>query len=151
MANINQLKQYMSKKGEYERLAARLKVVNIELENWDKIKAATITDMPTHRDKSENNSIVERSATTREEKLQEVDRIEYELCKLSEVLIQVDSALDCLEYSYKYLLDSIYKRGLIGKRSREILHKQFCEEVKPISWTHMKELIYRAEKEFKEI
>lgn len=151
MANINQLKQYMSKKGEYDRLAARLKVVNIELENWDKIKAGTVTEMPIYRDKSENNSIVERSVTERYEKRLEVDRIEHDLAKLSEEIIQVDSALDCLEYCYKYLLESIYKNGLIGKRSREILHKKFCEEVKPISWTHMKELIYRAEKEYKEI
>jgi len=39
MSNVNQLKQYMTKKGEYDRLQARLKVINIELENWDKVKA----------------------------------------------------------------------------------------------------------------
>jgi len=116
MTNVNQLKQYMTKKGEYDRLQARLKVINIELENWDKVKAATITDMPTYRDDSENNSIVERSATSREEKELERDRIEYELAKLSEFMIDVDSKLDCLKDNHKFILIRTYKDGYSFKR-----------------------------------
>ena len=125
MSNVNQLKQYMTKKGEYDRLQARLKVINIELENWDKVKAATITDMPTYRDDSENNSIVERSATSREEKELERDRIEYELAKLSEILITVDSKLDMLGYEHRWILDKKYRCGYFYNYTENRQNKNF--------------------------
>jgi len=115
MSNVNQLKQYMTKKGEYDRLQARLKVINIELENWDKVKAATITDMPTYHD-TEHGDKVGEIVGNRESKELERDRIEYELAKLSEFMIEVDSKLDCLKDNHKFILVRTYKDGYSFKR-----------------------------------
>jgi hypothetical protein len=117
MTNVNQLKQYMTKKGEYDRLQARLKVINIELGNWDKVKAASITDMPTHHD-TENGDKVGDIVGDRETKELERDRIEYELAKLSEYIIEVDCKLDCLQDNYRFILEQTYKHN---KRFQRIL------------------------------
>ena len=147
MSNVNQLKQYMTKKGEYDRLTARLKVINIELENWDKVKAASITDMPTYRDDSENNSIVERSATSREEKELERDRIEYELAKLSEYIIEVDSKLDCLQDNYRFILEQTYKHN---KRFQRIL-KEYNEIFSLVVYDTLVKIKTKAHREFNKL
>jgi len=124
MTNVNQLKQYMTKKGEYDRLQARLKVINIELENWDKVKAATITDMPTYHD-TEHGDKVGEIVGNRESKELERDRIEYELAKLSEILITVDSKLDMLGYEHRWILDKKYRCGYFYNYTNNRQNKNF--------------------------
>ena len=147
MSNINDLKQYNNKKREYKQLEARLKVINIELDNWDKVQASSVTDMPIHHDTDHGDKIGDL-VVSREEKYMECDRLEYELAILSEFIINVDSLLECLEYPYRYLLEKIYKEGLIGKRSYDKLHECYVKDVKIISGQHVRQLSKEAEKKF---
>jgi len=146
MSNVNQLKQYMTKKGEYDRLQARLKVINIELENWDKVKAATITDMPTYHD-TEHGDKVGEIVGNRETKELERDRIEYELAKLSEYIIEVDSKLDCLQDNYRFILEQTYKHN---KRFQRIL-KEYNEIFSLVVYDTLVKIKTKAHREFNKL
>jgi len=151
MSNIDLLSQYNNKQRELKRVTSRLNEIRIRLKNdWDKVKAATITDMPTHHD-TEHGDKVGDIVASREELEEEEVFLEIQQSELNSYVINIDSMLDCLEFTHRYLLTKIYKDGLIGKRHREKLYQMFVEDVKPISWKRMSELIICANKEFNEL
>lgn len=147
MNNIDYLKQYNSKSRELKKVSNRIKEIDIRLNNWDKLKAATITDMPTHHD-TEHGDKVGDIVAGREELEQERLLLEVQQADLVSYIINVDTLLECLEYRYKYLLSKIYIEGHIGKRHRESLHAMYTKDVKMIERDRLYKLIVIAEKEF---
>ncbi|MFX1296574.1 MAG: hypothetical protein ACFFD2_17175 [Promethearchaeota archaeon] len=96
---INALKKYNVKSGELKRLSSKLHEINLKLDNYDKIKAASMNAVPYKWDEDgqikdaevmprgksgEHSSIVEDSVCSREEL--EDDKLMYEI-KVAELNI----------------------------------------------------------------
>ena len=151
MSNLNDLKQYNSKLGRLKRCESKLREHKLKLENYDKLKAATLSDMPTHRDDSECNSIVERSLMSRQDLEKEVLMLELEIAELNSFIVNVDSLLDCVDYRSKWILEAIYKTGLYDKRHKELLHKKYVDDVKIVSYRHFKDIVSEAHRKYNRI
>jgi hypothetical protein len=106
--NINALKQYNSKAGELKRLNARLKVIDIKLENWDKLKAATVSDMPMYHDNVTGDKVGEIVAS-REDLQEERQILELKVAELDCFIINVDTRLNCLKDNFRFILELSYK------------------------------------------
>lgn len=150
MARIEDLKRYNSKLGELKRLQARMKLIDLKLENWDKLKAATISDMPIHHDTEHGDKIGDIVAS-REDLNAEKERIELEIAELNCFIIDVDSRLDQLEYAHSYLLTNMFKLGLIGKRSRPVLHEKYIKDIGIIERQGLSNVIGEAIREFNKL
>jgi hypothetical protein len=127
--NINALKQYNSKAGELKRLNARLKVIDIKLDNWDKLKAATVSDMPMYHD-TENGDKVGKIVASREDLQEERQRVELEIAELNCFIIDIDTRLDCLGFEHRWLLDKKYRQGIFYTYAENRQNKNFYELLK---------------------
>lgn len=105
---IKKLENYNRKSGELKRLQARLKTLHLQLDNWDRLKAQTITDMPMYHD-TENGDKIGDIVERREELEEQVKDIELSIAKLNEFIIDVDSRLDCLKDNHRFILEKLYK------------------------------------------
>lgn len=108
---INALKKYNVKNGELKRLNSKYKEINLKLDNWDRLKASTITDMPTHHD-TDNRDKVGNIVISREQLEEDRMLLELKIAELDSLLLEVDSRLDCLKAEYKYILCKVYKDNL---------------------------------------
>lgn len=150
MNNVNALKQYMTKAGDLKRLQHRLKVIDLKLDNWDKVKAATITDMPAHHDTEHGDKIGDIVAS-REELYNERDRIELEVAELNSFIIDIDCKLDLMDYALRWILEKIYKQGYWGNRSKEALHELYVKEIGIMEKNTFRRTVWIARNEFNKI
>lgn len=121
---INSLKKYNIKNGELKRLSAKLKVIDLKLENWDKLKASTISDTPIHHD-TEHGDKVGEIVSKREELEEDRKRIELDIAELNSFLIEIDSRLDCLQDNYKFVIEKQYKDNVKFSRIVRMYNEKF--------------------------
>lgn len=138
---INALKQYNSKNGELKRLKARLEVIDLRLENWDNLKASSVTDMPIYHD-TENGDKIGAMICKREDLQEDRNRIELEIAELNEFVVSVQTKLDCLNYLDAWLL----KRKYIEKKSNFIIYKEYNEEINVKEAQSINNSIWQLEK-----
>lgn len=114
MNNINLLKQYSIKNSEFKSSIARLNEINTKLENWDKLKASTISDMPSNFiDTKDKVGLI---VSSREELQEEKVVLEIRISELNTFIVNVDSKLDCLQDNHKFILEETYKKFKRFKR-----------------------------------
>lgn len=98
-------------------------MIDIKLENWDKLKAATISDMPTYHDTEHGDKIGEIVAS-REELEEDRKRIELDIAELNEWVIDIDSKLQLMKYIDRWLLTKKYIDNMPIKVITNIYNKK---------------------------
>lgn len=143
---INALKKYNVKAGELKRLTARIRTIDLKLDNWDKLKASSISDMPIHHDNVNGDKIGD--IVVSREQLQ-IERLAAELriAELNSFIIDIDSRIDCLDDQHRYVIDKHYRQNTRLCK----VHEKYKEDMEELSYRRIQEIKAEAEKQMEEM
>lgn len=134
---INALKKYNVKAGELKRLTARLKVIDLKLDNWGIIESNTIKQDEEILDvvNKKDDLILERIIT------------EIKIAEINAFLCEIDTRIDCLGHVDKFLINKSFKENL----TNDELYEEYIKFEKYVEYQTVIRNRDKALKKFSEI